>query len=356
MVRRRNAMIASRAFRYWAARTPGVRLIARARARETFSLVVGFVYSQVLAACHDCGLFDVLAGEGADRATVAQRCALPPAAALRLLRAAASLHLAEQVGDDRWMLGRIGAAIHADAGIGAMIRHHRLLYADLADPLALLRRDSDRTGAAGGGGALDGFWPYDDASAGGVAAYSALMAASQPMIAAQATSRYRFDRHRRMLDVGGGSGGFAAAVGAVAPKLERTVFDLPAVVATIADPAVHRLGGSFVTDPLPSGFDLITLVRVLHDHDDAVVRALLAKARAALAPGSTLLIVEPMAGVRGDTAMGDAYFGMYLLAMGSGRARRRGEIEAMLAAAGFARSRVLATDLPLVAGMIAATA
>ncbi len=34
-------------------------------------------------------------------------------------------------------------------------------------------------------------------------------------------------------------------------------------------------GGSFRDDPIPAGADLITLVRILHDHDDAVVRALL---------------------------------------------------------------------------------
>ena len=63
------------------------------------------------------------------------------------------------------MLGRVGAAIHADPGIVAMIRHHHLLYADLADPLALLRRE-------GGGGALSGFWPYAEGQAGGVSDYS----------------------------------------------------------------------------------------------------------------------------------------------------------------------------------------
>ena len=98
-----------------------------------------------------------------------------------------------------------------------MVAHHRLLYADLADPVALLRR-------GGGGGALSGLWHYAEAAGTGdaaaVAAYSALMAASQPMVAAQAIDAYPFHRHRRLLDVGGGEGAFLAAVGARVPALE----------------------------------------------------------------------------------------------------------------------------------------
>ena len=345
----RNRILASAAFRSWAARFPLTRPVARARARETFALVAGFVYSQVLAAAVECGLLELLSRSPVGTQEVAARCDLPPEAALRLLRAAGSLDLAEEVAPGEWLLGRVGVAIHADPGIVAMVAHHALLYRDLADPVALLRHGRGADG-------LSGFWPYAVQAEGDVAKYSRLMAASQPMVAAQAIGAYRFARHRRMLDVGGGEGAFVAAVGRVAPGLERAVFDLPAVVARIEDPAVLRFGGSFVHDPLPEGFDLVTLIRVLHDHDDAVALRLLRAARSALAPGATLLIVEPMAGLRGDRAMGDAYFGMYLLAMGSGRARRPGEIQAMLRAAGFAHSRLSPTSLPLVAQAIVAKA
>ena len=345
----RNAILASDKFRRWAARFPLTRPVAKVRARETFALVAGFVYSQVLSACVEGGVLDLLADRPASAEDVAAKCALPPAAALRLLRAAASLHLAEDVGEGRYMLGRVGAAIRADPGIVAMIRHHHLLYTDLADPLALLRRE-------GGGGALSGYWPYAEGQAGGVADYSALMAASQPMVAAQATGAYDFKRHRRMLDVGGGQGAFVAAVGKAAPNLTRGVFDLPDVVARIADPVVEKHGGSFLTDPLPRGHDLITLVRILHDHDDDSMLRILRAAKAALDSGGRLLIVEPMAGLRGDEAMGDAYFGMYLLAMGSGRARTPKELRAALQNCGFSRSRTVATSLPLIAQIVVAEA
>ncbi len=345
----RNAILASDKFRRWAARFPLTRPVARVRARETFALVAGFVYSQVLSACVEGGVLELLAQGPTTADHVAAKCNLSAAAAQRLLRAAASLHLAEDIGGGRYMLGRTGAAIQADPGIVAMIRHHNLLYADLADPLALLRRD-------GGGGALSGYWPYAEGQSGGVADYSALMAASQPMVAAQATDAYNFTRHRRMLDVGGGQGAFVAAVGKVAPELHRAVFDLPDVVARITDPAVERHGGSFLTDQLPRGYDLITLVRILHDHDDDSMLRILRAAKAALDSGGRLLIVEPMAGLRGDEAMGDAYFGMYLLAMGSGRARTPQELRQTLQICGFSRTRMVSTSLPLIAQIIVAEA
>ena len=76
--------------------------------------------------------------------------------------------------------------------------------------------------------------------------------------------------------------------------------------------------------------------------------------RAALPERGVLLIAEPMAGVRGAEPIGDAYFGFYLLAMGSGRARTPTELSAMLNAAGFAGVKNLPTARPMLTGLIAA--
>ena len=66
------------------------------------------------------------------------------------------------------------------------------------------------------------------------------------------------------------------------------------------------------------------------------------------------MIAEPMAQTPGAEPAGDAYFGLYLLAMGSGRPRSPREIAAMLRSAGFARSKLLRTALPLTAQVIIA--
>ena len=188
-----------------------------------------------------------------------------------------------------------------------------------------------------------------------VRAYSTLMAESQPMIAEQVLAAYSFDRHRHLMDVGGGTGAFLAAVHARHPALERTLFDLPGVVANVdtdAPDAPEVVAGSFRSDPLPEGADVISLVRIVHDHDDDVVLELLARVRAALPADGTLVIAEPMAGTPGAEPIGDAYFGFYLLAMGSGRARSKREIDALLAAAGFAAGTPHRTPIPLICSVI----
>ena len=114
-------------------------------------------------------------------------------------------------------------------------------------------------------------------------------------------------------------------------------------------------GGDFHRTELPRGADLISFVRVLHDHDDPAALALLRAAREALPPGGRVLIAEPMAATPGAEAMGDAYFGWYLMAMRSGRPRSAGEIAELLGQAGFAGVRVSHTRQPLLVSVLSAT-
>ncbi|UUR07981.1 methyltransferase [Sphingomonas glaciei] len=342
----RNRLIASPRFQALAQRLLPGRWIARAHARRLFDLTAGFVYSQITAALVESGLLRALAAAPLSEDEAAHAARLTPAATRTLLLAAASLGITQRV-SGHWILGVRGAALLATPGLEAMIRHHRLLYADLADPLAMLRRS--------GRGALARLWDYAPGSQPADAAtYSELMAATQPMVAAQALAAYPFAQHHRLLDIGGGSGAFLRAAAEHAPNLELGLFDRPEVLAaTAASPGITRHGGDFRSDPLPGGYDLHTLVRVLHDHDDEAALAILKASRAALAPGGRLLIVEPMAAL-GSAPEGHAYFGMYLAAMQSGRPREPGEITTMLQAAGFARVQRKATPLPLVASCLVA--
>jgi demethylspheroidene O-methyltransferase len=347
----RNDRLVDPRFQQWAADFPLTRPIARRRAADLFDLVAGFVYAQTLDACLRLDLFARLKQGPMTTAAMSEAFGLPAERVGRLLGAAAALRLVERLGDDRWALGDQGAALLGSAGLTRMIAHHRDLYADMADPVGLLRA---------GQGRLAAYWPYATsetplaAGAEAVGGYSALMAETAPAIAADALAAYDVRRHRKLMDVGGGEGAFLIAAARAAPRLDLALADLPAVI----DLARARIGAAglcgrvsfapvdVLSEPLPAGADLVSLVRILHDHDEAGVAAILRNVRAALPPDGTLLIAEPMSAAPRPDRVADAYFAFYLLAMGRGRARTPAEITGHLRAAGFTRIRRRRTRYP----------
>ncbi|MDH4478365.1 MAG: methyltransferase [Rhodoferax sp.] len=344
----------------WSVANPLTRWVTRIRARKVFDLMAGFVYSQVLLACVRLRILETVAERPRTLDELAQATQLPAAGLQRLLQSALALELLELRSRGRYGLGPLGAPVAGHAGIRAMIEHHAVLYQDMQDPVAMLQ-------ATGQGGEMAQYWPYaldptqqasaaaDAQQAEKYARYSNLMSASQPFVVDEILASYRFDAHQSVLDVGGGQGTFLSRLAHHAPQLALTLYDLPEV-ATLARANFARQGlaersravpGSFLKDPLPQGADLVTLIRVAHDHPDADVRTVLAAIFAALPVGGTLLLAEPMAQEVGDAPLGDAYFHFYLLAMGAGRLRSAAELMAMMAEAGFSHVEVVPNAMPL---------
>jgi demethylspheroidene O-methyltransferase len=340
----RDSVLTSPDFQRRAARSWWMRPIARRRARGLFDLVAGFVYSQVLLACVRLQLFDLLAQGPLGEQELSHRLDVPLDGLQRLLAAAVALDLLEHRPGNCYGLGKLGAPMVGNAAISALVEHHAVLYADLQDPVALLRGN-------GASPALSKYWAYATAAAPGALApaqvneYSALMSASQPLVAEEVLDSYDVRRHRCLLDVGGGQGRFLRAVARRAPGLKLMLFDLPGVVpvahdALAAEGLAHRStvhGGDFTRDPLPTGADIATLIRVIYDHPDERALAILRAVYRALPPGGTLLLAEPMAGAPGAPRMGDA-----------------SELQFLMETAGFERVRELPTPIPLQVGVLVA--
>ncbi|RVT81942.1 methyltransferase domain-containing protein [Rhodobacteraceae bacterium CCMM004] len=354
----RNRLAASRGFQSWASRMPVLRGRARREGAALFDLVAGFAQSQVLRALVELEILHTLREGPQDAADLAPQVGLTEDRTRLLLDAGTALGLLERTRGGYLATAR-GAALLGVPGLEAMILHHEVLYRDLADPVALLRGTAETELAA--------FWPYVFGAGaaedpGQAARYSALMADTQALVAEEALRHLRLDGVRHLMDVGGGTGVFLAHAARAAPGARLTLFDLPHV----ADAARSRFAaeglaerttvvpGSFRDGPLPPGADAISLVRVLYDHADATVAALLAKVAAALPPGGRVIVAEPMTGGARPHVPGDVYFALYCLAMRTGRARSAAEIAALLAAAGFADIRVRRTDRAYVTGVVEA--
>lgn len=151
-------------------------------------------------------------------------------------------------------------------------------------------------------GGIDTRFSWPPATPDEIQDFERAMAAGCPPIveAFRRAKAQLFGGATRWLDVGGGDGTVMAAVLRELPALAGDVFNLAPVEGLVVERAkaaevAERMGfvaGDFLGGGLPGGYDVLSFVRVLHDWPPDVARALLVKARDALAPGGRLIICE----------------------------------------------------------------
>ena len=155
-----------------------------------------------------------------------------------------------------------------------------------------------------------------------------------PVVAAE----YDWRDVRTVLDVGGGIGALLAEVLRAQPHLTGAVLDLPPVRpeaeqaladAGVADRA-RFVGGSFF-DPLPAGYDVLVVSRVLTDWNDERATEILRRCREARA--GRVLIVEVLAGE--EHAKNNSSFDLQSLTLLGGRERGVDDFRALAGAAGL---------------------
>ncbi|WP_433528849.1 methyltransferase [Micromonospora sp. CA-263727] len=270
--------------------------------RALMSLLVnGPKAMDVLQTALDLGLLDALEPGPARLDALATRFGVLPLRLYKFLDCVESLGLlirdepADDLGATSYRaVPGLRDAVHAVAGPGAIERDRdrypwRQLHGRLAESL---RGDVSID---------DGFaWPPKTAAQ--TAEFERSMALGLgPAIDAvhRHASRLWSDRYR-LLDVGGGDGTLAAHILDAAPALRADVYNLPAVAPLVATTRATRghpdrlgfVGGDFFAEPLPTGYDALSFVRVLHDWPNAVARQLVQQAYEALEPGGLLLICE----------------------------------------------------------------
>jgi demethylspheroidene O-methyltransferase len=335
------------------------RGFARRDGDQLFDMVQGFVRSQVLFALVQLRIPHRVMDGPLTVQQLSQGTGIPADRMAQLLQAGAAMGLLHRNRDGRFGAARLGAAMLGVPGLEQMIRHHDILYRDLKDPVALLRGDVQTE--------LADFWPYVFGARGAVdpavtGTYSDLMAQSQGLVAQDTLAAITLKGTRHLLDVGGGFGAFAQAVAQTYPKMRVSLFDLPHVVAgaevklreSNVSTKVDTHSGSFRDDPLPTGADAISLIRVLYDHSDDTVRGLLAKVLATLPPSGRLIISEPMSGGARPSPAGDVYFAFYTMAMRTGTVRSAERIADLCAAVGFVETQIRRSARPYVTQVVTA--
>ncbi|HEU4425845.1 MAG TPA: methyltransferase [Pilimelia sp.] len=165
-----------------------------------------------------------------------------------------------------------------------------------------------------------------------------------------------------VVDVGGGNGGFLAALLPRFRHLRGTVFDLPAVVANAEDVLAEAgvadrcdiVPGSFLTDAIPAGADVYVLKRILYSWSDEDATGILRRVRAVMRDDSRLLILE--AGRQDDESPALARrMDLLMLTLSAGGTRSLTEQSRLLAGAGLALTRSVTTPMfPVIEARVAA--
>lgn len=252
-------------------------------------LASGFMAAKHLFAASELGLFEALADSPTTIDGLAARTGLARRAARISADAMVALGLLEREGDT-YRNSQTAAAFlagHGPADLRPFLRFwDKISYPSWCELSRALARGPSKE-----------IFELDDelqeVASAGIEAILAGPAAALP-------KTFDFSRHRRLLDIGGGTGSWSIAVAQTSPQLEATVFELPAV-ADVARKRIAAAGlasrinvvvGDAMTEALPSGYDVLLLANLIHYWSPGENRALLQRVRSAAETGARLLLAD----------------------------------------------------------------
>jgi SAM-dependent methyltransferase len=254
-----------------------------------FEIATGFMAAKHLFVANEVGLFEQLAGRPATLEQLAERTGIATERVRILADAMCTLGLVEREGD-RYRNGPVAAAFLTGAG-PVDLRPFLRFWDHLSYPMWTKLEDAVRTGQGQGTMELSG--QLQRIFSEGVEAIQAVPSRALP-------AAYDFGPHRRVLDLGGGTGSWLLALLERYPSLEGTLFDLPNAAAIArqrlaADAPGQRaevVPGDFFNDPIPDGHDVVLIANVIHLLSPGRNRELLRRTRAHVPSGARLLLAD----------------------------------------------------------------
>lgn len=316
--------------------------------QQIMSLLTGFARTQMLLAADELGVFDALSDHPAPAADVAAHLALPASTVERLLIACTSLGLLAK-SDGRYALNEISKTFLVKSSpdyMGKGWGHFRNeLYPLWGHLASAVREGQPQWGKIPG---MDPRGPFESMyqSEENVRVFMETMFSMTYPAAVEYAARFDFSPYRNIVDVGGASGAFFAAVLPRFPGIGGTIFDLPAV-GDAARECMERFGlaervqfqaGDFFKDPLPQPADMYVLGFILHDWNREQGTLLLKKIYNALPGTGAVFISEALFNETKDGPPTVAFADLNMLVATYGEEHTPSEYKEWLREAGFARS------------------
>jgi SAM-dependent methyltransferase len=158
------------------------------------------------------------------------------------------------------------------------------------------------------------------------------------------SNAYDFTAHRRLLDVGGGTGSFLIPILAATPALDATLVELPKTAAVararlnrsaFAD-RVQVTDADALTDPLPAGHDAVLVANFIHLFSPETNVRFLTNLAHAVDPGARLLLVDFWTdSTHTSPPIAALLAGEFLLVSGEGDVYSQHDLDAMLTQTGW---------------------
>jgi SAM-dependent methyltransferase len=299
-----------------------------------FQVANGFMAAKHLFVANEVGLFEALADAPATLDDVAQRTGIPRRTLRILADAMVALGFLERHGDAyrnspvaaTFLSGRTPADLRPALRYWNRLNYHR--WTKLEE---VVRTEHAVFGAFA-------FTPEEQSL------YTAGVEAITAGTARALATVYDFSRHRRVLDLGGGTGSFLLAMLRQHSTLEGVLYDAPAVAALARQrlaesPLASRLRiveGDFFTDPLPEDADAVLIANVFHNFLPERNRTVLQHVWASAPDEARLLLVDFWTDPTHTQPLTAALMaGAFLLVTGQGDVYSAEEVQEWLQATGW---------------------
>ena len=316
------------------------------------SLTTVALYPAVSRAVHTLvalGIPDLLAESPTSVADLAARTGVLIRPLRQILRAAATTGLVQTLPDDHYQLTDSGAYLrtgHPSSARDLILTHLSPAYQSSYNSLIEAVRTGRPAFEIELGQTVFDYYTEHTAE---YASFSRMMAAYLGNTPRAVADAYNFGGGGHIVDCGGGIGTQLVAILEAHKGLTGTLFDTPQVIeqATSLNPPAaldqrwNTVAGNFF-NAVPEGADFYLLSHIIHDWDDSDAARILRNCVAAAPETATFLLVEEII-PDGDEPHRVKLLDVALLSILAGGERTIDEFDALFAAAGLKRTRIIST-------------
>ena len=305
-------------------------------------MAMAYSRSRVLGAAARLGIADALGDDARSVGFLSENCQADADALYRLLRALASIGVAEETSPKHFRLTPFGKPLRRD--VPESVWADVIFWADLlADDWSLLT-DCVRTGKPASQVRDPKIASRWSQVAEASSIFRAVMGTAPAEDYAPIAAAWDFSRAKVVADLGGGGGSLILAVLGLNPHLRGMLVDLEASVEAakvrFAEEDLRcELIAADLTQSVPGGADVYMLKHVLHGRRDADAITILKNCRAVIPQDGRLLIIEfilpPLVSHADPQLEGHLMSDLNMLAVTGGRERSEREWRTLLEAAGF---------------------